>query len=267
MYAQKPGAARSAVVLHVPHSSRTLTPAARGSILLDDAALSRELDHMTDAHTDLIAARAAAAATVTPWTHRNLLSRLVIDPERFPDEREEMRAVGMGAVYTRTSHGGRLRPDDPDHERELLAAHFVPYAAAFTRLVDARLSATGRAVVIDVHSYPARALPYELHSAGARPAICLGTDDHHTPPWLLDAARRAFADCGEIGLNTPFAGCYVPLKHYDRNPDVSALMIEIRRDVYMTEPGGAPTDGLPAVARALTALIDAVSGPAARPAP
>ncbi|MDF9816561.1 N-formylglutamate amidohydrolase [Streptomyces sp. SPB162] len=267
MYAQTPGADRSPVILHVPHSSRTLTPAARGSVLLDDTALSRELDHMTDAHTDLIAGRAADAAAVTPWTHRNALSRLVVDPERFPDEREEMRAVGMGAVYTRTSHGERLRSDDPVHERELLAAHFVPYADAFTRLVDARLAATGRAVIIDVHSYPSRALPYELHAAGARPAVCLGTDEHHTPPWLLEAARRAFTDCAELGLNTPFAGCYVPLKHYAHTTEVSALMIEIRRDLYMTEPGGAPTDGLAAVARALTALVDAVTGQAARPTP
>lgn len=265
MYAQTPGADRSPVVLHVPHSSRTLTPAARGSVLLDDTALSRELDHMTDAHTDLIAGQAADAAPVTPWTHRNLLSRLVVDPERFPDDREEMRAVGMGAVYTRTSHGARLRPDDPGHEQELLAAHFAPYADAFTRLVDARLAATGRAVIIDVHSYPSRALPYELHAAGARPAVCLGTDEHHTPTWLLDAARRAFADCGESGLDTPFAGCYVPLKHYGRTPEVSALMIEIRRDLYMTEPGGAPTEGLSAVVRALAALVGAVTEPAAVP--
>ncbi|MEU3464860.1 N-formylglutamate amidohydrolase [Streptomyces sp. NPDC006733] len=265
MYAQESGADRSPVVLHVPHSSRTLTPTARERVLLDDPALERELDHMTDAHTDLIAGQAAAAASVTPWTHRNLLSRLVVDPERFPDEREEMRAVGMGAVYTRTSHGERLRPDDPGHEGELLSAHFVPYADAFTRLVDARLAATGRAVVIDVHSYPSRALPYELHANGARPAVCLGTDEHHTPPWLLDAARSAFAGCGELGLNTPFAGCYVPLKHYARTPEVSALMIEIRRDLYMTEPGGAPTDGLATVARALTALVDAVTEPADAP--
>ncbi|MFI9105323.1 N-formylglutamate amidohydrolase [Streptomyces fildesensis] len=267
MYEQRSGAERSPVVLHVPHSSRTLTPAARESVLLDDAALSRELDHMTDAHTDLIAGRAVDGAAVTPWTHANLLSRLVVDPERFPDEREEMRAVGMGAVYTGTSQRGRLRDEDPDHERELLAEHFDPYAAAFTELIDDRLAATGRAVIIDVHSYPSRPLPYELHAAGARPAVCLGTDEHHTPPWLLDAARRAFADCGELGLNTPFAGCYVPLKHYGHRTEVSALMIEIRRDLYMTEPGGAPTDGLSAVVRALTALVDAVTEPAARPAP
>jgi N-formylglutamate amidohydrolase len=112
-------------------------------------------------------------------------------------------------------------------------------------------------VIIDVHSYPSKPLPYELHADGPRPPICLGTDAVHTPPRLLEAARTAFRACGGIELDTPFAGCYVPLKHYGRDSRVAALMIEIRRDVYMTEPGGAPTSGLDHVVSALAHLIDA----------
>ena len=254
-----PGTADGAVVLHVPHGSRAIPEAERAHILLDDAALAAELDAMTDGHTDLIAARAADAATRRPWTFANRLSRLVVDPERFPDEREEMRAVGMGAVYTRTSSGEPLRLTDAPHENALLSRYFHPYAQAMTGLVDERLAAAGRVVIIDVHSYPSKPLPYELHAHGPRPPICLGTDDFHTPPWLLDAARAAFGDCGGIELNTPFAGCYVPLKHYGRTGAVAALMIEIRRDVYMDEPGGAPTSGLDQVISALARLVDNVA--------
>jgi N-formylglutamate amidohydrolase len=243
------------VILHVPHASRRVTPFARASILLDDSALSTELDRMTDAHTDLIAARAAGAARTRPWLFVNRYSRLVVDPERFPDEREEMLAVGMGAVYTRTSHGERLRAADPAHVEDLLARHFRPYAHAMTALVDDRLAATGRAVIIDVHSYPGTALPYELHGTGARPAICLGTDSGHTPAALLDAAWEAFAPGGSVGLNTPFAGCYVPLKHHRQESGVTALMVEIRRDTYLTEPAGPPTDGINAIIAALTRLV------------
>jgi N-formylglutamate deformylase len=176
-----------------------------------------------------------------------------------------MRAVGMGAVYTHTSHCGRLRDDDRAHEKALLTAHYEPYAAAMTDLVDERLAATGRAVIIDVHSFPAVALPYELHADGERPAICLGTDEFHTPQALLAAAEAAFSPCGSIALNTPFAGCYVPLKHYGTQPAVTAMMVEIRRDTYMTEPGGAPTAGIDRLVEALTRLVESVSavgGPA-----
>jgi N-formylglutamate amidohydrolase len=254
----EPGDASSPVILHVPHASRRVGDPAATGLLLDGTALADELDHMTDAHTDLIAAGAAAAARLRPWCLVNEWSRLVVDPERFPDEREEMRAVGMGAVYTRTSHGRALRHTDPDRERRLLDAHFHPYAAGMTALVDERLAATGRAVVLDVHSYPSRPLPYELHGDGPRPQVCLGTDAAHTPPALRAAAREAFA-AYEIGFDSPFAGCYVPLKHYGVDPRVTALMVEIRRDVYCAEPGGAPHDGLPGLAAALTALVDALA--------
>jgi hypothetical protein len=49
--------------LHVPHSSRHITQAARPHILLDDAALAAELDHMTDSHTSLIADRVVRVVT------------------------------------------------------------------------------------------------------------------------------------------------------------------------------------------------------------
>ncbi|MEU6345466.1 N-formylglutamate amidohydrolase [Streptomyces sp. NPDC046977] len=250
------GAPGSPVLLHVPHGARAVPAQVRERILLDDAQLAAELDRMTDSHTALLAARAAAGTGA--WRFVNHLSRLVVDPERFPDEREEMRAVGMGAVYTRTSQQAPLREDDALHEQVLLDTWFHPYAAAMTAAVQDRLDAAGRAVVIDVHSYPSAPLPYELHGDGPRPAVCLGTDAFHTPPWLTAAAREAFADCGDVGLDSPFSGTYVPLKHYRETPGVSALMVEIRRDVYMEEPGGAPHAGLDRVAGALTALISAI---------
>jgi N-formylglutamate amidohydrolase len=254
-----PGAGRSPVILHVPHSARETPADVRAGILLDDEALERELDHIVDAHTARIAEAASELSGVTPWRFVNRLSRLVVDPERFPDEREEMLAVGMGAVYTRTTHREPLRPEDTDPE-PLLARYFRPYADAMTEAVAERLAAAGRAVIVDVHSYPSRALPYELHGHGPRPSVCLGTDAFHTPPELLAAALKAFAGCGEAGLDSPFGGTYVPLEFYGREPRVSALMVEIRRDTYMTEPGGPAGPELGRLAHALAALVDEVTG-------
>ncbi|MEU3098599.1 N-formylglutamate amidohydrolase [Streptomyces sp. NPDC006967] len=254
-----PGDADSPVILHVPHSAREIPAEVRCAIVLGDAALERELDHITDSHTASIAGAAAGAAGVAPWRFVNRLSRLVVDPERFPDEREEMLAVGMGAVYTRTTHREALRPEG-FHPEPLIERYFRPYARAMTEAVADRLAATGRAVIIDVHSYPSAPLPYELHGDGPRPEVCLGTDSFHTPPGLLAAAREAFAPCGETGLDSPFAGTYVPLEFYGRRAEVSALMVEIRRDTYMSEPGGPAGPGLPRLASALATLVDAVSG-------
>ena len=62
------------------------------------------------------------------------------------------------------------------HVPHALRAHFEPYAAAVRDLVADRLAATGRAVILDVHSYPTRPLPYERHGADPRPPVCLGAD-------------------------------------------------------------------------------------------
>lgn len=90
--------------------------------------------------------------------------------------------------------------------------------------------------------------------------MCLGTDAFHTPPRLLRLARTAFGEIGETGLDSPFRGTYVPLDFYGTDARVTALMVEIRRDTYMSEPGGPAGPGLDRLARALAAVVDGVSG-------
>src|SRR5665648_935693 len=92
--------------MHVPHSSAEVPADVRPQFLLADDDLARELRFMTDWHTDeLFALPPDVAVTI-----RFPVSRLVVDPERFEDpEAERMEAVGMGAVYTKTSQA--LPPD------------------------------------------------------------------------------------------------------------------------------------------------------------
>jgi len=250
-----PGDPDSVVVLHVPHASRAIPAAVRSGIVLHGGALERELDAITDARTDEIAPRAADLAGRRPWVFVNRLSRLVVDPERFPDDSEEMNAVGMGVVYDRTTQQDVLRRPTPEGRRSLVATYFDPYAAALAGLVRGRLEAAGRVTILDVHSYPRVALPYELHGDGPRPQVCLGTDPFHTPTALRSAATAAFAGVvgeREVGLDSPFAGCYVPRDQHGVDRDVAGLMLEMRRDVVDARPDE--------LAAALGTLVDAVEG-------
>jgi N-formylglutamate deformylase len=232
-----PGAAESRVLLHVPHAGTYLPAWVRAHLLLDDAALAAEVAALTDHRTDALALAAADRAAVRPWVVVNPVSRFVVDVERFPDEREEMAAVGMGAVYTRGTRGQRIRPDDPVHAEALLAAYFRPWGEAVAGLL--------AAVLLDVHSYPRDPLPYERHADGPRPQVCLGTDPVHTPSWLVAAAESAFA-AFEVGLDSPFSGAYVP-----EGATAAALMLEIRRDVHAAREAE--------LVAALAALVDAVT--------
>lgn len=231
--------------------------------MLDDAALENELDVMTDSFTDVLAARAVTGLGFV--TGAGIIaapvSRLAVDVERFPDEREVMNDVGMGAVYTRTHDGAVLREQT---DLRLVERYGDPHARVVADAAGRLLESAGAAVLLDVHSYPSRQQPYEIAPEGAhRPEICLGVDDVHTPPELLGLARAAFTDF-EVAVNTPFAGTYVPLDFYGSDRRVSSLMIEIRRDTYMDEERVELHEGADKVVAALRDLVVAVGGMSVR---
>lgn len=220
---------------------------------------------MTDARTDEIANEAAGLSRLRPWLFVNELSRLVVDPERFPDPADELMAapeIGMGAVYTRTANGDALRHPDAVHSQALIDTYFTPYADALTSLVAQRLQNTGGVTIIDLHSYPLVELPYErhVHPDAPRPACCIGTDPQHTLPALAAAVATAFARLGETAVNEPFAGTYVPLAYFGSDPRVQSVMVELRRDTYLDEPAG-----IDQIAAMLAALVDAIDADRGRP--
>ena len=250
------GVEASPLIVHVPHAGTWIPEGVRRDLLLDDAGLEAELARMTDWFTDRLAFDALARADTPAAVFANRASRLLVDPERFVGPDEPMEAVGMGAVYLSTADRKQLRVRDPERDRQLITQWFDPYAAALTELVDRTLSAHGRALIVDLHSFPSSPLPYEFDHTARRPRICIGTDLFHTPKHLSDAAAEAFADSGwDVATNTPFAGTYVPLRHFGRTPEVTSVMVEVRRDLYQHEPGGDPHDGYDLVVTHLARLF------------
>jgi N-formylglutamate amidohydrolase len=252
--------ADSSVLVHVPHAGVVIPSAVRAAIVLSDSELATELQVMTDWHTDRLARAATESSTGTATIFANGLSRLVVDPERFPDDREVMRSVGMGAVYTHTSQRTPLRRLDGAIEAELLEQYFFPYADALADEVDRILNLHGVCTIIDLHSYPSSPLPYELDQSAERPSICIGTDDHHTPASLRSLATMAFESVtADVAFNTPFAGTYVPTRHYTVDQRVRSVMVEIRRDIYLEEPSEYIDDPAARIVSALARLIESIA--------
>ena len=248
-----PSAPRRPVVVHVPHASRVVPTDVRQGIVLEDAALEEELRRITDHRTDVLAADVGAHGALRFVNRR---SRLVVDPERLPDDREEMRTVGMGAVYTRTTMGERLRAPDAGRDQMLLARYFVPYAHALQELVGAFVDERGGALIVDLHSYPSRRLPYELHGEARRPEVCIGTHPVHTPARVRERVEEVAAAHGlSTDVDTVFRGTYVPERWYGLDPRVRSVMLELRRDTYLEERTATPHAGETAVRTFVTDVV------------
>jgi N-formylglutamate deformylase len=227
-----PGDFNSRLIIHIPHSSRYIPAEIRNEILLGDLELESELDEMTDSLTQEMALHATAELGVKPTLFINKFSRLVIDPERFPDDREVMNKVGMGAVYLKTSTGIPLRSPGFDG-RQLIARYFAPYAQALTDLVQTKLQELGGITILDFHSYRENQHPNAVNHGQDRPPVCIGTDEFHTPPALANLASEYFSQFGPTVFNQPYAGTYVPLDYYQSDPRVHSIMLENRADLLV----------------------------------
>ena len=253
-----PGSSESHLLIHIPHSSRSIPADVRDGIVLDDVALEAELDEATDSLTDALAFRALEHVMgPRPTLFINRTSRFVIDPERFPDEREAMNKIGMGAVYLKAPSGARLREESFDHT-VLLDRYFHPYAKAFTELTDEIVERHGQVAIIDLHSYRANQHVNAINHGQRRPAMCVGTDRFHTPSALRDLFFDEFGKIGDCFENEPYAGTYVPLKHYGRDPRVLSVMMETRGDTYLDD-AFMPHSGFDQVAGALARVLNRIN--------
>jgi N-formylglutamate amidohydrolase len=249
---------RKPVLIHIPHSSTYIPQEYRDQICLDDADLSGELLAMTDRFTDQLFEQARSYG-VTLFL--NKVSRLVMDPERFPDDQDEpMAAKGMGAVYVSTSDGRRLRPKSfsARDRQDVMHDLYWPYSTALQNVVAAQLDLFGMCLVIDAHSFPSQVLPYEDENL-VRPDICFGYDVFHEPEKLIDILQIV---CKQEGLtiahNQPFSGSYVPAYYYRQDRRVKSLMIEVNRSLYMDETAGTHSAGYGRFAQVLKRLMQPV---------
>jgi N-formylglutamate amidohydrolase len=209
---------------------------------------------MTDRYVDELFELPAREATM----QRYEVSRLVCDPERFPDDANEpMAPVGMGVVHTAPHDLGVLQPVPDDAEREqILARYYWPHHAAPPAIVEEGRIARRACLIVDAHSFPSEPLPYERAADDPerrwehRPEICLGTDPFHTPPALREAALTAFsARFDVVEFDRPFSGTLVHGRYLGMDPRVRSIMGEVRRDLFMDEATGEKLPGFAETAR------------------
>jgi len=237
------------VLLHLPHDSTVIPPADRADYLISDADLDLELLRLTDWHTAALYADGVPAEEIV----RAEVSRLVVDVERFADDRlERCAAVGMGATYVQTCDGRPLRALTPERRKELLDRYYWPHHHRLNESAADRLTRFGRCVILDAHSFPTGQLPTQV-GFSAPLEIGVGTQPGHTSPQLRALAEDFFRAHGfVVGVDIPFSGAIVPNRYFGKEFRVQSLMIEVRRDLYMDESTSERHDGFTRIQAVLT---------------
>ncbi len=245
------------LLVHIPHSSTYIPPEIKNFLLLEDNDLQEELLRMTDRYTDEIFSCVAELGGISVVYN---YSRLVLDPERFRDDKKKvMAAKGMGVIYTKDSNGRKLREIN-ENERDLLLQNlYDPYHRAITEEVQELLNNFDGCLIIDAHSFPATPLPYEASQELRRPQICLGTDAYHSPEDLIEFIRNFFEEINlTTEINRPFKGCYVPAKFLHREKRVKSIMIEINRELYMNDDTGEKNDSFVEIKNKICMLFNQI---------
>ncbi|OGZ33550.1 MAG: hypothetical protein A2Y98_01285 [Candidatus Portnoybacteria bacterium RBG_19FT_COMBO_36_7] len=221
------------IICNIPHSSIEIPPEFKKDFSLSQRELKLEIKRLADLYIDSFFSNLLN-------DHGGIISkvsRIVVDTERFSDdEKEPMSKVGMGAIYIKNEAGETIREIDEARKQKLLTQIYQPYHQALTKLTNDCLLQFNKCLILDCHSFPSEPRSYESDRNKDRPDICLGTDEFHTSEELKNIFFENFklADFS-IKINSPFVETMVPEKFYQKNKNVSSIMIEINRKLYMDE--------------------------------
>jgi N-formylglutamate amidohydrolase len=221
---------KNKIILHIPHSS-THIPLKEGFVV-DENYLAKEMLKLTDWYTDDLFYSAEDEMIVAEF------SRIFCDPERFTDDSQEVMAqYGMGVLYEKSDNGEDIRVVTPELKEKVLTSYYWTHHHKLSLAVKNQLDTHGKAMIIDCHSYPSTPLKRDLDKNPRRPDFNIGTDSYHTPKELIDLSISFFKKAGyTLGIDWPYKGSIVPLEHYQKNKNVSTIMLEINRALYLNEP-------------------------------
>ena len=217
------------LILHIPHSSVNI-PLKEGYIVSEDT-LQSEILKLTDWHTEDLFHSYKDVMIIAPF------SRIFCDPERFPDDEQEIMAqFGMGVLYEKTDIGDVMRIITPELRKKILDNYYWVHHKKLNDAVNGQLLRYNKAVIIDCHSYPEIPIERSLVKTSFRPDFNIGTDAYHTPKELIDISVDFFKQKGySLGIDLPYTGSIVPLEHYQKNKNVESIMLEINRKLYLKE--------------------------------
>jgi len=252
------GAAASALVFASPHSG-DVYPADMG------AAAGLSIASLRSAEDALVARLVADGPRHGAPLIEGRIGRAYVDLNRDPEEFDPVLVDGApDRVGPKTAAGYGVAPrlagdGTPLYDRRLsmaeararIAAVHRPYHAALAGLMEQARARHGRAVLIDWHSMPARAVGAEVVLGDRHGAACRSR--------LTRRLRALFEDLGwRVSLNRPYAGGWSTQAWGRPDEGFEAIQIEISRGLYLDETTQAPNATHAMTRRALSRVIAAL---------
>lgn len=236
-------------LLHVPHSS-TRIPSWEG-YLVSPTGLQPEIEKLTDWYTDILFDHPDGVM------FRADFSRLFCDVERlYPNSREPMSSYGMGFCYELFDDGREMREVSQRLREEIYEGYYKPHHDRLTDFVQALLGEGVSPLIVDAHSFSSVPYQRDLDKRRPRPDFNLGTCPYHTPEGMVHAAVGFLEGRGySVGVDWPYTGCLVPEAHYQREPRVRSVRVEVNRELYLNPETCAPSDRFASTRIDLVALL------------
>jgi N-formylglutamate amidohydrolase len=241
------------LILHIPHASTNI-PLIDG-YSVDEDFLKSEILKLTDWYTDDLFINEIDEAIIAPF------SRIFCDVERFSDDSLEIMAkFGMGVLYEKADTGEAIRKVTLELRNKILQEYYWKHQNNLTLAVNNHLDKFGKALIVDCHSFPNIPLIRSLDQTPNRPDFNIGTDSFHTPQNLIEASTAFFKQKGySLGIDWPYSGTIVPMKHYNQNNKVSSIMLEINRKLYLNELGNQKSNQYEIIKKITQEYLDTIS--------
>jgi N-formylglutamate deformylase len=180
------------------------------------------------------------------------VSRVLVDLNRPPYYLPPRHTDGVVKMLTpdgREIWKEGCAPDLPAIHR-LLMNHYFPYHDRINLLLDT----LPVELAIDCHTMTPIGAPRNHDAGKIRPLVCIGnTGNAHgdprphalltcPPEWvrsLADAFREKFQGPGEVTLNEPYSGGFIPNAHY-WHKGIPWIQLELNRSLYEGTPEMPP---------------------------
>ena len=216
------GDAAAGLILLCDHASNRV-PAEFGNLGLPAGEFDRHIayDPGAEAVTRALAGRLGAPAVMSTF------SRLVIDPNRGPDDPTLVMRLSDGAVVP-----GNAKIDDAERRRRIACFH-APYHAAISSAIDEAIRAGKVPALVSIHSFTpvwrGQQRPWQV-------GVLWDRDPRLAEPLL---AALAMDPALTVGDNEPYTGAleHDTLYRHGTRRGVAPALIELRQDLISDQAG------------------------------